>query len=82
MAEPKKKLSKTRTHRRRANYSVPEQSFVYCSNCQEPISPHTVCRHCGYWKGRSVLKQTPTKRILASSSKETVGDENESQTKK
>jgi large subunit ribosomal protein L32 len=67
MAEPKKKLSKTRTHSRRANYSINATSIVECKNCGKPMRPHFVCSHCGYYNGKSVKASAPTKRIVLDS---------------
>jgi len=64
MAEPKKKLSKTRTHIRRSKYAVPGASQTTCSHCKEPILPHTVCPHCGYYGGKPTLL-SKAKRITA-----------------
>ncbi|HUD20847.1 MAG TPA: 50S ribosomal protein L32 [Candidatus Saccharimonadales bacterium] len=64
MAEPKKKLSKTRTNRRRAQYKVEVVDVALCKNCGKPARPHYVCPHCGFYKGESVKKHTPTKRIV------------------
>ncbi|MBI4947955.1 50S ribosomal protein L32 [Candidatus Berkelbacteria bacterium] len=63
MAEPKKKLSKTRTNLRRAQYKATALPFVKCSNCGETIRSHIVCPHCNFYKGVSV-KPKATKRIV------------------
>ena len=26
-----------------------------CPKCAKPVLPHTVCRNCGYYKGREVI---------------------------
>lgn len=69
MAEPKKKLSKTRTHRRRANYKVKLPATTICSNCQKTILTHRICPHCGFYKGISQKSISPTKRILVEEEK-------------
>jgi large subunit ribosomal protein L32 len=65
MAEPKKKLSKVRTHQRRAQYKVENTPFVLCPNCKEAILPHRVCPKCGFYKGKSIKKIAPTQEIVA-----------------
>jgi large subunit ribosomal protein L32 len=67
MAEPKKKLSKTRTHLRRAGYKIAASMAVICSNCHEPTLPHRACMHCGFYKGKAVKPQLPTKRLVVGS---------------
>jgi len=72
MAEPKKKLSKTRTHRRRAQYKINAPKVSVCSNCKEPVLPHMVCPKCGFYRGKSVKAQLPTKRIVLDSPDESA----------
>ena len=55
MAEPKKKLSKTRTHSRRAGFKAEEISLVVCTHCGAQIQPHRVCVNCGFYKGVQVV---------------------------
>lgn len=64
MAEPKKKLSKTRTNLRRAQYKAADLEVTTCSNCKKPSLSHVVCPHCGFYNGKSVTQQVPTKRIV------------------
>lgn len=64
MAEPKKKLSKTRTNKRRAQYKAKNIQVLTCKNCQKPALPHVVCPHCGFYDGQSIIKNAPTKRIV------------------
>lgn len=52
---PKRKVSKGRRDRRRAHDSITARNLVQCSNCGEMRLPHTVCPHCGYYKGREVI---------------------------
>ncbi|QQG50100.1 MAG: 50S ribosomal protein L32 [Candidatus Berkelbacteria bacterium] len=63
MAEPKKRLSKTRTHLRRAQYKINAPKVAVCSNCHEPKLPHIICPHCGFYRGKLVKSNAPTKRI-------------------
>jgi large subunit ribosomal protein L32 len=53
---PKRKLSKGRRNRRRAHDAIGVPHLVTCSQCREMMMPHRVCPHCGYYKGRQVLK--------------------------
>lgn len=56
MAEPKKKRSKTRTRRARANERRTLSELVICAQCAAQIKPHTVCPHCGFYKGAATVK--------------------------
>ena len=56
MAVPKKRQSKSRRNRRRAQHDrVAPPTVVECPNCSEPTPPHQVCPACGYYKGEQVI---------------------------
>ncbi|RMG65350.1 MAG: 50S ribosomal protein L32 [Bacteroidetes bacterium] len=56
MAVPKRKTSKSRRDKRRANKSLSVGSFAECPQCNELRLPHRVCPSCGYYNGRAVLE--------------------------
>lgn len=56
MAVPKRKMSKARRDKRRANWKLTAPGLVGCPQCHEPKMPHKVCSHCGTYKGVQVLK--------------------------
>ena len=56
MPVPKRRHSSSRRDKRRTHDTIPEPAVSYCSNCQEPKSPHKICPSCGYYKGREVIK--------------------------
>ena len=53
--QPKRKLSKGRRDRRRAQDALDSLDLVQCSNCGEMRLPHTVCPNCGHYEGREVI---------------------------
>lgn len=53
--QPKRKLSKGRRDRRRAQDFLTTANLVQCSNCGEMRLPHTVCPNCGHYQGREVV---------------------------
>lgn len=57
MAEPKKKLSRTRRGSRRSHDAVKARSLAVCLQCKTPKLPHIVCPSCGYYKGKQVIKK-------------------------
>lgn len=59
MANPKAKTSKSRRDKRRAQFNARTKpaATVVCSNCGEPTLQHCACRHCGYYRGRSVVNK-------------------------
>jgi large subunit ribosomal protein L32 len=54
--EPKKRHSRQRQGKRRAAIKLAVAKTVVCPNCQAPILAHQICKHCGYYKGKMVLK--------------------------
>lgn len=57
MAVPKSKLSKARRDKRRSSvWKLDAPAFSRCSNCGELMSPHKVCKACGFYKGVEVIK--------------------------
>ena len=57
MAEPKKKMSKSRTAtRRKQNIKVKLVGVCICKQCKSPKIPHQVCKVCGTYDGRQVKK--------------------------
>lgn len=42
---------------RRAHWKVRPVTLVECPQCHQPMRPHRVCGHCGYYAGRPVVKQ-------------------------
>jgi large subunit ribosomal protein L32 len=57
MAVPKRKNCHARSSKRWAGYTKPKlPALVLCPNCQEMMQAHHVCRSCGYYNGREVVK--------------------------
>jgi len=53
--EPKKKHSRARQGKRRASIKLEIPDFNVCQNCKATIYPHTICKKCGFYKGKQVL---------------------------
>ena len=56
MALPKGKVSKARGRSRRANWKLTVPSIVTCPHCKKMRLAHRVCKFCGYYDGRQVIK--------------------------
>ncbi len=54
MAVPKRKTSKSRRDKRRAQYTIEAPRVNACPQCGSPKRPHRVCPTCGTYKGREV----------------------------
>ena len=55
MAVPKKKMSRSRSRRRKAMWKVSAPRTVLCQTCNSPHLPHRVCPECGSYRGREVV---------------------------
>jgi large subunit ribosomal protein L32 len=64
--EPKKRHSRQRQGKRRTSIQLFLQNAVACPNCGNLNPPHTICKKCGFYKGRNMNKNIPDKKILAS----------------
>ena len=49
MAVPKRKTSKARRDKRRANWKLTVPGLIACPQCHEPKMPHRVCPECGIY---------------------------------
>jgi large subunit ribosomal protein L32 len=56
MALPKTRYAHARQGERRANLAISRPRLVDCPQCHHPRLPHRVCRNCGYYDGREVIK--------------------------
>lgn len=57
MAVPKKKMSRSRTRRRKAQWKVAAPTLATCSQCGSKHVPHRVCRVCGTYAGRETIAE-------------------------
>lgn len=56
MPVPKKRSSKTRGKKRRTHWKIDGHNLIECPHCHSLMRSHRVCPHCGYYKGKLVLK--------------------------
>lgn len=56
MAVPKRKMSRSNTRSRRAQWKATPVATVACSQCRSAKLPHTVCKVCGTYDGRQILE--------------------------
>ncbi len=55
MAVPKRKTSKARRDKRRANWKLVTPTLVKCPACSALIKPHHVCPECGKYDGKVIV---------------------------
>ncbi|MBQ6624303.1 MAG: 50S ribosomal protein L32 [Clostridia bacterium] len=57
MAVPKRRVSKARRDKRRSSvWKIKAPELVKCPSCGEYKEPHKVCKSCGKYNGREVIK--------------------------
>ena len=52
MAVPKRKMSRSNTRSRRANWKATAVGLTACPQCKAPKQSHMACPSCGTYKGR------------------------------
>lgn len=58
MAVPKRRMSRSNTRSRRAQWKASAPTLVACNNraCREPKLQHIACPVCGQYDGRQVVR--------------------------
>jgi large subunit ribosomal protein L32 len=57
MAVPKRKLSRSRTRHRKAQWlRISKPTTTTCPRCRSDVRPHTACTFCGTYKGEQVIE--------------------------
>ncbi|HVM11927.1 MAG TPA: 50S ribosomal protein L32 [Actinomycetota bacterium] len=56
MAVPKRRQTKTRRDKRRANWKGEAPTYSECPQCKQPKLPHRVCTNCGHYGGRQAVE--------------------------
>ncbi|MEC8025721.1 MAG: 50S ribosomal protein L32 [Myxococcota bacterium] len=60
MPVPKKRMSRARKMRRRANHDkLTRPMLSVCPKCSAFKLPHRICGSCGYYKNRQVIDLAP-----------------------
>jgi large subunit ribosomal protein L32 len=55
-AVPNKKITRARKGRRLNSYKLSPVHPAVCPRCNSAKRAHTVCRQCGYYRGRQVVE--------------------------
>ena len=56
MATPKRKTSKARRDKRRANWKISAPGIVECPKCKQAKLAHRVCKSCGFYGDKEIIK--------------------------
>jgi len=54
--EPKKRHSRQRQGKRRTSIKLTVSKPIKCPNCANITPSHQVCKKCGYYKGKQIIK--------------------------
>jgi large subunit ribosomal protein L32 len=55
MGVPRHKTTKSKKNQRRQHIFLKQPSLSVCPKCGKPVAMHTLCKNCGYYKGRMVI---------------------------
>ncbi len=56
MAVPARRTSKTAKRMRRSHFKLSVNGVSVCAHCGAICKPHTVCKNCGYYDGKQIIK--------------------------
>lgn len=79
MAEPKKRLTSSRSGKRRSHLRLRLKSLSICPKCKSQNLPHRVCQTCGFYRGSDLLKiqeKTKAKEERRKAREEAISKEN------
>jgi len=76
MAVPKKRHTKSRRNKRRANLFLKKPTISICPKCKKDFLPHKACPNCGFYKGREIIDvfKKMTKKEKKEKEKEIEGE--------
>lgn len=55
MGVPKQRHTKSRRNKGRMHLYIKQPVLGSCPKCAKPLTPHTLCKNCGYYNGRQVI---------------------------
>ena len=62
MAEPKKRMTSTRSGNRRSHLALKNLDLSTCPKCKDPVRSHQVCQTCGTYKGEKIIDVEKNKK--------------------
>lgn len=58
MAVPRNRMSNARKNLKRSHHAVTTANLSVCPNCGKKKHSHSICSHCGYYKGINYKGET------------------------
>ena len=79
MAVPRHSHTRSKTGKHRMHLYITQSLLISCPKCKKPVLPHTVCKYCGFYKGKEVINvmASLTKKEKKMREKEIQGAEKE-----
>ena len=81
MAVPRHKHTRSSVGQRRMHIYIKPAALTTCKKCSKPVRPHTICQHCGYYKGTEFVnvlgKLTKKEKKLREKEMQKTGKEQE-----
>lgn len=62
MSVPSQRRTSSHVGRRRSHDALKKKTIAKCPKCGEAVLPHVVCKECGTYKGRQILKIVDKKK--------------------
>ncbi len=62
MAVPKRRTTSTKRDKRRSHDGLKVSNVVDCPRCHEKKLAHHVCKSCGYYKNKEIIKLETEKK--------------------
>lgn len=55
MAVPRHRHTRSSVGQRRMHQFIKPASLTSCQKCGKPVQPHTICKNCGFYKGKEFI---------------------------
>ncbi len=55
MAEPKKKLSRSRSGHKKSHLALKKKNLSSCPKCNSTKLSHYICENCGFYKNEKII---------------------------
>ncbi len=81
MGLPSKRRTKQQKRERSSHFALVGIGLTACSHCKKKILPHHVCPHCGYYRGRQVIKKDVFSKKKQKKEKEAEADQDKKEKK-
>lgn len=82
MGLPSKRRTKQQKRERASHFALVGVGLTTCGHCKKKILPHHICPHCGYYRGRQVIKKDVFSKKKQKKEKEETAPDKDNKEKK